>query len=60
MAGDHTLQFQGLTEVGDTTAYLDNVALTATPTGGTVPEPQSLALVFTALAGVAALRRRKA
>lgn len=63
-AGDHTLSFRGLTSGNgiDTTAFIDGVSLsgTAASTGGTVPEPQSLALALTALVGLAALRRRKA
>jgi methionine-rich copper-binding protein CopC len=64
-AGDHTLGFRGVNpgNAVDTTAFIDSVSLTgtaATLTGGAVPEPQSLALALTALAGVAALRRRKA
>lgn len=54
--GAGELRFQGLFLDTDTTAFIDDVVLTASTQ---VPEPQALALVLVALLGAGAAGRRK-
>ncbi len=58
-AGDHTLTFRGINpqHVADTSAFLDNILMTAT--SSSVPEPASLALLGLGLSGLLFARRRK-
>jgi len=65
-AGDALLSFRGL-HASDSTTFLDNVTLTALAApaapaspAGTVPEPQSLALVALGLLSMGGLRRGRA
>ena len=53
-SGAGELRFQGVNLGGDTTAFVDDLRLTAA-----VPEPQSLAMVLLGLAVVGAVSRRK-
>jgi hypothetical protein len=53
-AGAQLLQFQGLNTTGDSTAFIDNISLTAA-----VPEPSSWVLMIAGIAlGVSVVRRR--
>lgn len=54
-SGNHTLRLQGLRTSGDGTAFIDAMALTASP----VPEPASFVLVALGLAGLAVSRRQR-
>lgn len=52
-AGPHTLTFSGLNGVGDNTAFIDRVTITAeAPAQAEVPEPTALALFGTGLVGL--------
>lgn len=55
--GSGVLRFQGVDLNADTTAFIDDVVLTAR--AAQVPEPQSFALVALALLGLGAVRRRQ-
>lgn len=55
--GTGTLLFDGIAMTADSTAFIDDVVLTARTTQ--VPEPQSFALVALALLGLGAVRRRQ-
>ncbi len=54
-AGSHTLQFTGTNTMGDASAFLDNVQMTATA----IPEPPLLGLLGLGVIGLVLTRRRR-
>ena len=56
----YTLEFQGLTNSGDHTAFIDALNFTFVPTVGGVPEPASWALMIAGFGLVGGAMRRRA
>ena len=53
ITGNQTLLFKGLNSSGDSTAFIDNISLTAA-----VPEPSTWALMMAGMAGTVFTARR--